>query len=276
MYVVYKHTTPSGKVYIGITGLKPERRWRNGNGYKDNAHFYRAILKYGWENIKHEIVCAGLSKWQACGAEQSLIKYFDSTNQDKGYNHSIGGECSAAGVRRSAETRRKMSESLKGANNPWYGKHLSAETRKKLSESLKRTYLNHPELRLERKSFHPSVETRRKIGAANRGKHFSAEHRRKLSEANKGKNKGKHPSFETRRKLSEAGKRRHHSQETRKKMSESHKGKNAKAVICVETGIVYSSGREAAEATGGNSTAISQVLCGRAKTSGGYHWRYAD
>ena len=55
MYVVYKHTTPSGKVYIGITGLKPERRWRNGNGYKDNEHFYRAILKYGWDNIKHEI-----------------------------------------------------------------------------------------------------------------------------------------------------------------------------------------------------------------------------
>ena len=275
MYVVYKHTTPSGKVYIGITGLKPERRWRNGNGYKDNEHFYRAILKYGWDNIKHEIVCTGLSKWQACRVEQSLIKYFDSANSDKGYNNSLGGECSAAGVRRSAETRRKMSKSLKGANNPMYGKHLSAETRKKLSESLKRTYLNHPELRLERKSYHHNAEARRKIGEANKGKHFSAEHRRKLSEALKGKNKGKHPSFETRRELSEAGKRRHHSPETRKKMSESHKGKNAKAVICVETGTVYSSGREAAEATGGNRAAISQVLCGRANTSGGYHWEYA-
>lgn len=31
MYTVYKHTTPSGKVYIGITGQKPERRWQNGN-----------------------------------------------------------------------------------------------------------------------------------------------------------------------------------------------------------------------------------------------------
>lgn len=63
MYVVYKHTTPSGKVYVGITGQKPARRWQNGYGYKDNEHFYRAIRKYGWENIKHEIVCAGLSDW---------------------------------------------------------------------------------------------------------------------------------------------------------------------------------------------------------------------
>ena len=186
MYVVYKHTTPSGKVYIGITGQKPEKRWKNGNGYKNNEHFYRAILKYGWENIKHEIVCTGLSRWQACRVEQSLIKYFDSTNPDKGYNHSIGGECGKLGAHPSAETRQKLSESLKGQN---YGKHLSAETRRKISEA--------------------------------------------------------------------------------------RKGKAAKAVICVETGILYGSGTEAAESIGVTQRAISNVLCGVTKTSGGYHWEYA-
>lgn len=41
MYKVYKHTTPSKKVYIGITNQKPERRWgKNGRGYKDNDYFY--------------------------------------------------------------------------------------------------------------------------------------------------------------------------------------------------------------------------------------------
>lgn len=39
MYTVYKHTTPSGKVYVGITKQKPEQRWDNGNGYKKNEHF---------------------------------------------------------------------------------------------------------------------------------------------------------------------------------------------------------------------------------------------
>lgn len=33
MRTVYKHTSPSGKVYIGITGREPKLRWDNGNGY---------------------------------------------------------------------------------------------------------------------------------------------------------------------------------------------------------------------------------------------------
>lgn len=32
-YCVYKHTSPSGKVYVGITKLKPKYRWNNGKGY---------------------------------------------------------------------------------------------------------------------------------------------------------------------------------------------------------------------------------------------------
>ena len=36
-YCVYKHTSPSGKVYIGMTCKDPpEKRWSNGNGYKRN------------------------------------------------------------------------------------------------------------------------------------------------------------------------------------------------------------------------------------------------
>lgn len=37
----------------------------------------------------------------------------------------------------SEETRKKMSESNKGENNPMFGKHHSVETRKKMSESKK-------------------------------------------------------------------------------------------------------------------------------------------
>ena len=41
-YLVYKHTTPSGKVYIGITKRKAEERWLEGRGYKYNKHFSSA------------------------------------------------------------------------------------------------------------------------------------------------------------------------------------------------------------------------------------------
>ena len=271
MYVVYKHTTPSGKVYIGITGKKPEYRWKNGNGYKDNAHFDNAIKKYGWENTKHEIVANGLTKEQACDLEIELIAKYHATDQRKGYNISAGGECSGAGVHPSAETRRKISEAKKGANHPYYGKHLAAEHRRKISESEKG--VNNPFY-----GKHHSAETRRKISEANKGKHYSAETLREMSESHK----GKHPSSETRRKISESEKGRtpwdkgkHHSAETRRKISEANKGKNAKAVICIETGAVYSSGTEAAKAIGVTQEAISQVLRGKAKTSGGYHWKYA-
>lgn len=32
-FIVYKHTSPSGKCYVGITSQAPEYRWGN-NGYK--------------------------------------------------------------------------------------------------------------------------------------------------------------------------------------------------------------------------------------------------
>lgn len=274
MYTVYKHTTPSGKVYVGITNQKPEYRWQNGNRYKNNEHFYRAILKYGWENIEHEIMENGLTRQQACDLEIELIAKYDSTDPDKGYNNSIGGEYGALGVHRSAETRLKMSESMKGANHPNYGKHRSAETRRKLSESHKGKHLSH--------------ETRRKLSESlkgannpNYGKHLSDETRRKLSETRK------NLSVETRIKLSEARKKqtppmlgKHHSNETRRKISESLKGNISpcrKQVMNIETGEKYASAADAAIAIGRKSAdAVARVCRGERKTAGGYHWIYTD
>lgn len=137
MYSVYKHTSPNGKVYIGITKEKPEYRWRNGEGYKPNVHFYGAIQKYGWDNFKHEILFTGLTKDQACEKEKQLIAEYKSNNQEYGYNLSIGGECSALGSKHTAETKLKMSEQRKGKNSYWYGKHRSQDTIRKISESKK-------------------------------------------------------------------------------------------------------------------------------------------
>ncbi len=113
-YCVYKHTNIfNGKIYIGITSQQPEKRWKNGYGYEGNEYFYRAIQKYGWhDGFEHEIIVGGLTKDQACAIEIELIQAYDSTNSDKGYNFSSGGDCGNAGCSRSEEWVEKMSEAL--------------------------------------------------------------------------------------------------------------------------------------------------------------------
>lgn len=44
-WILYRHTSPSGKVYIGITSRnKAYKRWEYGHGYKGCKAFYNGIL----------------------------------------------------------------------------------------------------------------------------------------------------------------------------------------------------------------------------------------
>lgn len=88
-YCVYCHTFPNGKRYIGITN-NIENRWRNGDGYKHQKKVWNAIVKYGWDNIRHEILIDGIPKEKAQELEKKLIAEFDSIKS--GYNVSVGGE----------------------------------------------------------------------------------------------------------------------------------------------------------------------------------------
>ena len=232
-YCIYKHTSPSGKVYIGITSQNPVRRWQGGRGYQHNAYFFRAILKYGWDNFTHEILFDQLTKEEACSKEMELIRLHESTNPAKGYNISVGGGAGALGITMSQETRKKMSESHKGERAYNYGKHLSEETKAKLR-------------------------------AINTGKHHTEESRQKMSATRKGE---LHPNF---------GK--HLSEETKAKISRANLHRNGKSVLCVETGVVYPSVKEAARSTGATGPSITSVCSGKPKykTAGGYHWKFID
>lgn len=126
-YCVYRHTSPSGKVYIGITQQHPEDRWQGGLGYRHNAHFFRAILKYGWENFEHEIICSGLDKSTACELEVALIVAHRSNDKMHGYNITNGGE----NFKHSPESIKLMSERRKGKGTA----PRSAATRQKQREN---------------------------------------------------------------------------------------------------------------------------------------------
>lgn len=141
-YIVYRHTSPSGKVYIGITKHKnPTRRWERGLGYKSAGIFRYAISKYGWDNIKHEILLSGISESEAKYAEKYLIRWYKihnlSYNITDGGDGCVGREPWNKGVPCSEETKEKIGRANSGPNNYWWHRPVTEEHRRKISEAKK-------------------------------------------------------------------------------------------------------------------------------------------
>lgn len=153
-YIVYMHKNKiNGKVYIGITCLSLNDRWRNGRGYKSCKLFYKAILKYGWDNFEHLILYKNLNKEEAEKTEIKLIKQYNSNNKNYGYNicsggngtpqHKMSKESKEKMIKKlkkimnTPEMKKRISETHSGKNHINYGKHLSEETKKKISETEK-------------------------------------------------------------------------------------------------------------------------------------------
>lgn len=148
MYSVYIHLNKTNnKMYVGITRTSAKKRWAKGLGYRKQKYFYNAIKKYGWDGFEHIIVKDNLPEQCAKTFEKVLIKLFDTTNPENGYNLSAGGE-GRSGFVMSEEQKVKISESLKGLQRKPFsdehkskmadahlGKHHSEETKQKMSDS---------------------------------------------------------------------------------------------------------------------------------------------
>ena len=218
---VYIHTCPNGKKYVGITtASKPERRWKEGNGYRYNKHFYSTILKYGWDNITHEVFEVD-SKEEMYRKEVELISFYHSNDPNFGYNHSIGGEHGTLGCKHSEETRRKISEAGKRVQKKV---HSDPEYRRKMSEVQKKVHADPEYLRKQsevQKKVHSDPKYRKKMSEAVKKSLSDPEVRRKMSEARKGKSF----SEEHREHLAESNRRKAKDPEIRRKQSEALKGR---------------------------------------------------
>ena len=160
-YKVYRHTCPNGKIYIGITSQSDvNRRWQNGCGYRGNVLFYRAIKKYGWDNIRHEILFDGLFKSTAENKEIQLIKELKSNNPQYGYNIENGGNCTGT---HSEETKRKISEAQIGEKNHAYGKPSPRRGVKCTKEQIEKNRLSHIGQKSHLKGKHLAPETIEKM-----------------------------------------------------------------------------------------------------------------
>ena len=178
-YIVYMHISPSNKRYIGITSRNINDRWRNGKGYEKQKYFYRAIEKYGWDNFQHIIIAKELTKEVAEWLEIELIKIWNTTNKEKGYNIMEGGDATNGlngklngmyGNHHTEETKQKIRESRVGKyfgeENPFYGQKHTEETKKKLSEIRIGTTL--------------SEETKKKISESLKGNIHTEEEKEKI------------------------------------------------------------------------------------------------
>lgn len=239
-YCVYKHTSPSGKVYIGITRQTPYGRWKNGIGYKSSPHFWAAIQKYGWENISHEILCCGLSKEEACQKERELIKKYNSIDREHGYNEKTGGEI---GVEFNEYVKSKISAASKK-------RFEDPRERKLLSEKVR--------------GFKHTDEAKAKMSAARTGTHFSMtdEWKANISAANK---IAYRRGTEAREKAS-------------KQCVENGLSRQEPVEQCdSEWNVIrrFESMKSAWRETGIKDGNISKCCRGKALTAGGYKWRFA-
>ncbi len=195
---------------------------------------------------------------------KSLLDYFEVTMIDKlqtvapkGYNLSLGGH-----------QRRIVSDA----------------TRAKISAA--------------NKGYIASKEARKKISGALKGKPKSAEHIRNAANAHRGSKwteeqkqrvRGRAVTEEELQRLRAMAKNRpiriglRHSDESKLKMSIANMGRfkgalnsRARAVICIETGVVYGAISDAARATGCNEDKISRCCSGRAGKHHNLHWQYLE
>ena len=165
--VIYKITNKiNDKIYIGQTVQGFDRRYHNKGGDTSierlylsthNEHLKYSIDKYGFDNFEiNKIFDVAFSLEELNIKEEMWIRYYDSTNRDKGYNIMFGGD----NHRMSEETKNKIRQARKGKepwnkglkniyskktlnkmsiskigdNNGFYGKHHSKDFIKKLSD----------------------------------------------------------------------------------------------------------------------------------------------
>ena len=139
-FYVYVHKNKvNNKKYVGVTRLNLTTRWKNGKGYDHNKHLTLAVEKYGWDNFDHQVFEVDTES-EMFYLEKYLITYYETTDPNKGYNHSIGGE---GGNYRGVGTD-GYKEYIKEYMKKWVSEHKD-EHNKYNRDYLKKWREEHPE-----------------------------------------------------------------------------------------------------------------------------------
>ena len=250
----------NGKVYIGQS-RNIGHRWRchkydlrhnrHGNSHLQHSYNlhpdafeYKVILECKPEELNAE--------------EERLIESYNACNPDYGYN--IDSKANGTG-KMSDETKKKLSENHKGRDwGHMRGRVLSASWRRHLSEAQphKRAVIC-----LETKHVYDSAFDVERDTGVQRCKVVSC------CTGNRKTAGGYHWSYYD----DYVANPEHYADILNEYVPTKSTGAK---VICLDTGIIYATAREAARLLGLSPSAICQCLKGKAKTSGGYRWAYYD
>lgn len=182
-YIIYKLTFPNNKIRIGQTNREFERRISNykTNAYNEseknrnyNSYISKAIRKYGWDNIKKEILFTVPEEF-VDELETQMIAKYKSANRQFGYNLDGGGS---------------------------KNKHISEETKKKISLKNKgRKHTTESKLKIKKNHYNNSGENNGMFGVCgNKHPRYNKLHSIKSREQISNSLKGKKQSEETKRK----------------------------------------------------------------------------
>lgn len=225
MIGIYKITNKiDGKIYIGQS-LNIEKRLKSHMNYSTNVHLRNAIKKYGKDNFLFEVL-EETDVYSINERERYWIDVYKSTNPEKGYNLTNGGE-RVGGWRHTEETCQKLSEiAKKRASKPDYHNpmentviiHKGDVTSRVKKESLEEKLSEGWELGWSQESAKQGGLKRRGIGNGYYGKGY-------LSSGKNNPFYGKHHTEETKQKIKEhmpnmshIWKGRHHTEESKQKM----------------------------------------------------------
>lgn len=169
--IIYVATnTVNGKKYVGqtIKGLELRKKQHINSSFNErqcgyNYAFHVAIRKHGKESFEWVVVDEAYTKEELDEKEIFYIAKFQSMLTQNGYNSTIGGSVPI----QTPETRKKISEKIKG-------KKKSEEHSKRISETRKKMFAN-GELKLHensKKAFEEANEKSKiKIAVYLNGKH---------------------------------------------------------------------------------------------------------
>ena len=140
--IIYKLTSPNGKIYIGRTNNFEDRMVQHkyeAVTRRKNYPLYRAIRKYGWDTFNKEIIAATSTEQNAQILEEAFIVKYNSVK--KGYNATYTGSGGNLWNGKTEEEkqrfREKMSHCVSGEKNGMYGKKQSDEAKEKQRQKAK-------------------------------------------------------------------------------------------------------------------------------------------